>query len=161
MLEKLTAGRLVTVGEETAEVAHEALIREWPRLRGWLEEDAEGRRLHRHITLAAREWDRSGRDAGELYRGARLSAALDWSAAHECDVNTTERAFLYDSRAASERARRLRAALAGVASLLVLAVIAGLVALNSAVRRATRRSRRRPSGSARARWSRRTSTARC
>jgi WD40 repeat protein/DNA-binding SARP family transcriptional activator/energy-coupling factor transporter ATP-binding protein EcfA2 len=131
VLEALTTGRLVTVDEGTAEVAHEALLREWPRLRGWLEEDAEGRRLHRHITLAARDWDSAGRDPGELYRGARLAAALDWAATHEAELNTTERAFLDASRSASERSqRRLRAGLAGVASLLVLAVIAGLVAVN-------------------------------
>jgi WD40 repeat protein/DNA-binding SARP family transcriptional activator len=130
VLEVLTASRLVTLGERTAEVAHEALLREWPRLRGWLEEDAEGRRLQRHITLAARDWDSGGRDPGELYRGARLSAALEWSATHEPDLNATERAFLRESRAASERSqRRLRATLAGVAALLVLAVIAGAVAL--------------------------------
>ena len=32
----------MTVEEESLEVAHEALLREWPRLRAWLEEDAEG-----------------------------------------------------------------------------------------------------------------------
>ena len=63
------------------EVAHEALLREWPRLRGWLEEDAEGRRLHQHLIYAARDWEASGRDRGELYRGARLVSALDWVAA--------------------------------------------------------------------------------
>ncbi len=36
----------VTIGEGEVEVAHEALLREWPRLRAWLEEDAEGRRVH-------------------------------------------------------------------------------------------------------------------
>jgi hypothetical protein len=40
-------------GEGTVEVAHEALIREWPALRGWLEEDREGLRIHRHLTEAA------------------------------------------------------------------------------------------------------------
>ena len=63
------------------EVAHEALLREWPRLRGWLEDDAEGRRLHQHLIEAARDWAGRGRDPGELYRGARLAAALDWAAA--------------------------------------------------------------------------------
>ena len=52
----------MTVSGEEAEVAHEALLREWPRLRGWLEEDAEGRRLHHHLGIAAREWDARGRD---------------------------------------------------------------------------------------------------
>ena len=81
------------------------------------------------LSAAAREWDAGGRDPGELYRGARLAAALDWSAAHEPELNAIERAFLEDSRAASERSqRRLRAMLAGVAALLVVALIAGVVA---------------------------------
>ena len=121
---------MVTIGAGEVEVAHEALLREWPRLRGWLEEDAEGRHLHHQLRGAAREWDAGGRDPGELYRGARLAAALDWFRGNEADLNATERAFLAASRAAGERSqRRLRAMLAGVAALLVLAVIAGLVAL--------------------------------
>ena len=70
----LAEQRLLTVSAGTVELAHEALLREWPRLRGWLEEDAEGRRVHRHLADAAREWDAGGRDAGDLYRGARLAA---------------------------------------------------------------------------------------
>ena len=130
VLGKLADGRLVSVSQDQAEVAHEALLREWPRLRGWLQEDAEGRRLHHYLGVAAREWDARGRDAGELYRGARLAAALDWAAAHDPDLGDVERAFLDESRAAGTRSqRRLRAVLAGVAALLVLAVVAGVVAL--------------------------------
>ena len=62
VLATLVDGRLVTVSEGSVEVAHEALLREWPRLRGWIEEDAEGRRLRRHLTQAATEWDTAGRD---------------------------------------------------------------------------------------------------
>jgi DNA-binding SARP family transcriptional activator/WD40 repeat protein len=131
VLAVLARERLVSIGTGEVEVAHEALLREWPRLRGWLEEDAEGHRLQLHLGAAAREWDAGGRDPEELYRGARLASALDWSAAHRGELNPTERAFLDESRAASERSqRRLRAVLAGVAALLVLAVIAGLVALD-------------------------------
>ena len=55
---------------------------------------------------------------------------MEWSAAHEPELNATERAFLNDSRASAERSqRRLRAVLAGVAALLVLSVIAAVVAL--------------------------------
>jgi WD40 repeat protein/DNA-binding SARP family transcriptional activator len=137
-LERLVDSRLVTVDEGTVEVAHEALLREWPRLRAWLEEDAEGRRLHQHLTHAARDWETSARDPDGLYRGVRLASALQWSAAHEGDLNALEREFLDESRAAAEyeaerhRAtnRRLRALLAGLAGLLVLAVVAGVVALN-------------------------------
>ena len=127
----LADARLVTIGEGEVEVAHEALLREWPRLRAWLEEGAEGRRLQLRLGAAAREWVAGGRDPGELYRGARLASALDWSATHQAELNASERAFMDESRAASERSqRRLRAVLAGVAALLVLAVIAGLVALD-------------------------------
>jgi WD40 repeat protein/DNA-binding SARP family transcriptional activator len=132
----LTESRLVTVDEGSVEVAHEALLREWPRLRGWLEEDAEGRRLHQHLIRAAAGWEGSGRDPGELYRGARLASALDWAEAHDPELNQLEREFLQEGRAASEREtehqqqtnRRLRALLAGVGVLLTIAVVAGLIA---------------------------------
>jgi hypothetical protein len=130
VLSALADDRLVTIGAGEVEVAHEALLREWPRLRAWLDEDAEGRRLHRHAIDAAREWDSGGRDPGELYRGARLAAALEWSAGHADELNATEREFLARSRTASERShRRLRALIAGLAVLLALAVVAGAVAL--------------------------------
>ena len=52
----LVDARLITTSEDSAEVAHEALIREWPTLRGWLEDNREGLRLHRQLTEAAQEW---------------------------------------------------------------------------------------------------------
>jgi WD40 repeat protein/tRNA A-37 threonylcarbamoyl transferase component Bud32 len=136
VLATLADSRLVTVSEGNVEVAHEALLREWPRLRDWIEEDTEGRRLRRHITQAAAEWDAAGRDQGELYRGARLAAALDWTADHALDVNELEREFVTESREASEKEtkrvrrtnRRLRGLLAGVAVLLAAAVAGGIFA---------------------------------
>jgi WD40 repeat protein/tRNA A-37 threonylcarbamoyl transferase component Bud32 len=137
VLATLADSRLVTVSEGTVEVAHEALLREWPRLCEWIEEDTEGRRLRRHITEASTEWDKAGRDRGELYRGARLTAALDWSADHAFELNELEREFVTESRAASEKEtkrvrrtnRRLRGLLAGVAVLLAAAVAGGIFAL--------------------------------
>ncbi len=134
----LTESRLVTVDEGTVEVAHEALLSEWPRLRAWLEEDAEGRRLHQHLIQAAEEWQGAGRDPAELYRGARLASALDWASTHDQQLNELERAFLDESGAASEREaerqrrtnRRLRTLLAGVGVLLAAAVVAGVIALS-------------------------------
>lgn len=138
VLSQLAADRLVTVGDGEAEVAHEALLREWPRLRAWLDEDAEGRRLHRQLAAAAREWDDGGRDADALYRGARLVSAGDWADTHASDLNEREREFLAASQAGAEAEaererrtnRRLRALLAGVAALLVAASIAGVVAIS-------------------------------
>src|SRR5919106_6398809 len=94
VLSTLADSRLVTVGEGSVEVAQEALLREWPRLRAWIEEDTEGRRLRRHITQSAAEWDQAARDDGVLYRGARLVAALDWSTDHAFELNELEREFV-------------------------------------------------------------------
>jgi WD40 repeat protein len=132
----LTAARLLTASDGYVEVAHEALLREWPRLRGWIEEDEAGRQLRLQLMSAARTWDEGGREDGDLYRGARLASVLDWSTEHMVELNATERAFVADSQAASEheteRQRRtnrtLRALLAGAAAFLVVAVGAGIIA---------------------------------
>jgi serine/threonine protein kinase/WD40 repeat protein len=120
----------------TVEVAHEALLRAWPRLREWLDEDRDGLRLHRHLTLAAPTWEASGRDPGELYRGGRLEAAGAWCLLHAFDLNAEEAAFIEASiesdarqRAAAARsARRVRRLLVGVACIAVVALAAGALA---------------------------------
>src|SRR5262249_21169195 len=83
VLARLTEERLLTRDDGMIEIAHEALIREWPRLRGWLEEDVAGRALRAHLTQTSKLWAERDRDAGDLYRGARLSASLDWAAGHD------------------------------------------------------------------------------
>ncbi|HXJ62677.1 MAG TPA: WD40 repeat domain-containing protein, partial [Actinomycetota bacterium] len=136
VLDAFTARRLLTVSQGTVEVAHEALLREWPRLQDWIEEDRAGLRIRAHLSGAAREWEEGGEDPAELYRGTRLGSALDWTADHTMDLNDLERRFLGRSREATEREvtrqrrtnRRLRGLLAGVAVLLVVALVAGVLA---------------------------------
>jgi WD40 repeat protein len=137
VLARLTRDRLLTITDSTVEVAHEALLREWPRLRGWLEEDLQGHQLRQHLTQAAKQWEGRRRDTSEMYRGARLSAALDWASTRGPDLNELERDFLAASREASEREaerqrrtnRRLRGLLVGTALFLVVALVAGALAL--------------------------------
>jgi WD40 repeat protein len=82
------------------------------------------------LAAAAREWAARDRDPAELYRGARLSAALEWTAHNTTQLSEQEQEFVDASRAANERQlRRLRSLLAGVAVLLAVAVVAGIVAL--------------------------------
>ena len=110
MLNTLVEARLVTAGQGTVEVAHEALIREWPALRNWLDEDRESLRLHRHLTDSALAWEEMNRDPGELYRGARLAQALEWAGMVEnaAMLNEGERAFLKASRALEEQKQAQR-----------------------------------------------------
>jgi WD40 repeat protein/class 3 adenylate cyclase len=149
VLGTLAAARLVTVSAGTVEVAHEALIREWPRLRGWLDEDRDGLRVMRHLTVAAHEWDQCGRDASDVYRGPRLAAALEWQAGHGEEANPIEREFLAAGRGLQDaqvrevaaRNRRLRGLLAGTALALVLALLAGTLAVGQRNRASTARDR--------------------
>jgi WD40 repeat protein/DNA-binding SARP family transcriptional activator len=138
LLRTLTEARLVTMGDAGVELAHEALIREWPRLGAWLDDDREGLRIHRHLTYAAQDWETLGRDAAELYRGPRLAAALEWAdAAGDAALNPLEREYLtasrmrqlQEARDQAAQVRRLRRRLAGVALALVIALIAGTLAL--------------------------------
>lgn len=114
VLTALADVRLITLGETAAEVAHEAVIREWPRLREWLNEDRDGLRLHRQLTEAAREWQLLDRDPGALYRGARLAQARERISANPptgiagnaSRMNALERTFLGASIAHEEFEQR-------------------------------------------------------
>jgi WD40 repeat protein/DNA-binding SARP family transcriptional activator len=137
VLAALVDRRLLVADDGTVELVHEALLERWPRLGDWLKEDVQGRLLHRHLTVAAAEWQAAGRDTGALYRGARLAGALDWGGEHAPDLNQLEREFLDASHAVSVREanrqrranRRLRALLVVIASLLALALLAAAFAL--------------------------------
>lgn len=147
LVEQLVDARLVSIDGDTLQIAHEALVRVWPRLRGWLDDDLDGQRLFRHIVGAADAWDAMGRPDSELYRGARLSRVLQWRDSASPDLNDAETEFLAASTALSEielRAaetrlarersvnRRLRGSLAGVGVLLVVALVTGVLAVRTA-----------------------------
>ena len=137
VLATLVEHRLVVTNDSTGEVAHEALLREWPRLRSWLEEDREGRRMQRALADATQVWDGSGRDDDLVFRGTRLAAAVEVADSHPEDVNPLEREFLgaghtvHDTelQRARRTARRLRRLTIGLATLLVVSLAAGGFAL--------------------------------
>ena len=156
LVEQLVDARLVSIDGDSVQIAHEALVRVWPRLRGWLDDDIEGQRLFQHLAGAADAWDGMGRPESELYRGARLARTLEWQDRAGPDLNDIESAFLdaaaaltdSEVRAAEERLneqrlanRRLRGSLVGACVLLVIALVAGLVAIRSADRAGRDRDR--------------------
>jgi len=123
----------------TVEVAHEALIREWPRLRGWLDDGRQDLRVHRHLTTSATEWNAHARDDSELYRGVRLAAAASWADGTTDAMNQLEHEFFDASvarRDAQEgferrRTRRLRRLLITTAVVAVVAMLAGGLAFQA------------------------------
>jgi WD40 repeat protein/class 3 adenylate cyclase len=108
VLNTLAEARLITLGEDTGEVAHEALIREWPTLREWLTQDRESLRLHRHLTEAAHEWELLERDTGALYRGSHLAQAREWAVLHPNRLNAGESTFLDASNELEQHEARER-----------------------------------------------------
>ncbi|MCP9952650.1 hypothetical protein LUX33_32270 [Actinomadura madurae] len=132
LLEELARARLIVLDEDTVEVAHEAVISAWPRLRDWLVDDRAGLRTHRRLTQAAITWDELGRDRGALLRGGQLAAARSWARAHPADLNDLESALLAASAAADRRRRRRAGRLvAAMAVLLVMALAAVAVAIRA------------------------------
>ncbi len=127
----------------TVEVAHEALIRAWPRLRDWVDGDRDGLRLLRHLSQAAAAWRLRDHDPDELYRGGRLDSALAWVQRQGGHLAEEEQRFLDASvelrRGQEQEAttrlereqrqnRRLRRSLVGLSVVVAIAVAASVVA---------------------------------
>lgn len=146
VLNRLARARLVTLDENTVDIAHETLITGWPRLRHWIDEARERLRLHRQLTEAAQAWHSLSRDPGALYRGTRLAVAAE-AFTDPGELTALERAFLaasldahrQEQRAATRTTRRLRALSAALAALVLLASVAAVTAFDQ---RSTARSQR-------------------
>ncbi|MGW6348289.1 nSTAND1 domain-containing NTPase [Streptomyces sp. NPDC055080] len=127
VLDRLAQARLLTLDDDTVDLAHEALITSWPRLHAWVEETRERLRTHRRLTEAARAWEDLDHDPGALYRGTRLATAEEHLA--DQPLTPVEQAFLTAGRATRTRElRRRRTLLTTLAALLSLALVAGLTA---------------------------------
>ncbi|MGW4914013.1 nSTAND1 domain-containing NTPase [Streptomyces sp. NPDC004270] len=146
-LTAFTRARLLTVHGTVVEISHEALLRAWPRLAGWIDADRDGIRTHQRLAEAARVWSAAGGAPELLLQGAGLAVAAQWAADHPRQAEDIENEFLAAStREARRGLRRLRRALAALVGLTVLlmavaavAVDRGLAAAEQA-RRATARA---------------------
>jgi WD40 repeat protein len=124
-------------GTPTVEVAHEALLRAWSRLRRWIDSAREDVRMHRRLSAAARQWSDSERDPSFLLRGSNLAQFDTLTEESGLALTELEREFVDASRAESRRElvhqqrqnRRLKILLTGAAVLLLAAIAAGIVAL--------------------------------
>jgi WD40 repeat protein/transcriptional regulator with XRE-family HTH domain len=110
----LTFDRDPVAGVPTVEVAHEALLRSWPRLRGWIEGARESLRVHRRLLAAANEWAGAGQDASYLAGGGRLAQFETLAGEGSVALNAGESAYIAASvqerekQAAADQARQGR-----------------------------------------------------
>ncbi|SDX96478.1 WD domain-containing protein, G-beta repeat-containing protein [Geodermatophilus africanus] len=128
--------------EAVVEVAHEALLRQWPPLYDAIEADRSLLRLRSELERLAADWQHGRRDDSYLLRGGRLTAVDHWAREHPGELGSLENQFLEASRglatqelAATRRSnRRLRVLAGGLAVLLVAALVAGGLAVNASQR---------------------------
>jgi len=165
----LTFDRDPATREPTVEIAHEALLDAWERLRGWIDEAREDLRMGRRLSEAAREWERSEQDPSFLLAGSRLDQSQSWESSTTLALGLEERAYLSASVArreldrAEEVARqerertlerrsvkRLRSLVAALTAAVVVAATLTAIAVNrnAEAQRASRLARARELASA-------------
>ena len=117
-------------GEATIEPAHEALLRQWGLLEGWLTEDAGLLAVLEGVKRASRDWAANSGDRAWLTHATdRLAAAERLSARPDLAANLepTDQAYIAASRKAETDAKRGRRLLQGAIYVLLAGVIVGLV----------------------------------
>jgi WD40 repeat protein len=139
VLEAFAGRRLLVLGDGRAEIVHDMVLQAWPRLRGWLEQDQGSMILRGRLAEDTARWREKGKDSAYLYREAQLVAARQAARVWETDpgrypaLSPREADFLRASGRAANRGKRRRQALAGLAVVVVIAVLAGaVVAVRSA-----------------------------
>lgn len=112
VIEAFSSYRLLTNDHDpvtrlrTVEVAHEALIRQWGRLRHWLDASRDDVRTQRQLAAEAGEWLKAQRDASYLATGARLAHFATWAKDSPLALNADEQAYLDASVAQRETQQR-------------------------------------------------------
>ncbi len=131
--------RLVVTGrheqEDTVEVVHEALIREWGTLREWINANRQFRVWQERLKVAMLEWKNNNHDSGALLRGVPLTVAEDWLHKRGDELTQEERDFIRVStqqpdkeKQQRDRSRRLAIIVLGSFSVIALSLagIAGV-----------------------------------
>ncbi len=112
-LKEMVTARLVVQDNDDelsqVEVAHEALIRKWPKLRVWLDENRAGLLVQRRVKQAAQQWELHRLDESLLYRGGQLLQANEWRKAWTLPIGEQEQRFLDASDAHTQRLKEQEA----------------------------------------------------
>ncbi|HET6836099.1 MAG TPA: extracellular solute-binding protein [Acidimicrobiales bacterium] len=98
----------------TVEIAHEALLTEWDRLRAWIDDSREDLGQQRRLASAAADWQGADQDPAYLLQGLRLEQIAAWAGGTDLSLHPAERTFLEssvaqrDAEAAAEQERGRR-----------------------------------------------------
>ena len=140
LVKQLADARLVVTSrnaeeQETVEVVHEALIRNWSQLRQWMDTDCSFRAWQDRLRIGIYQWKQTERDEGALLRGAALVEAEEKLKQRREDLCVEEQEFIQVSVALrdqeeKQRSRRKQLTISGLASgLAVASLLAGLAVI--------------------------------
>ncbi|MEU7140913.1 ATP-binding protein [Nocardia sp. NPDC046473] len=131
VIDKFVAARLLVHRDGEVELLHDALLTGWPRMTGWLAEEAKFAPARQRVEEDARAWSTDGRPARLLYGKCRLDTASELDAQTN-SLNCVAREFIAESaRAVARRRHAWRLLLVGATGLVALAVVALLLALTA------------------------------
>src|SRR5262245_30060249 len=128
--------RLVVTGEKdgkaTAEVAHEILLKTWPTLKRWLEDERDFLVWRGELDARRQEYDKAAQAGARQQRqallmGLPLDTAKKWLAARQGDIEPADQRFIDASVRAERAVARNRQRLQAAVGVLMLGIIAGLL----------------------------------
>ncbi|MEU8195425.1 serine/threonine-protein kinase [Microbispora amethystogenes] len=127
VLAALAQAGLLAGADGSVTLAGPALVRAWPRLRAWADEERDGLRGHMELAAAARRWRGDGGKDADLLQGARLDSALAWAAGgrRHLALNASEREYLAAASALVRRRANQRRLLTLVLAVLLVLSVAG------------------------------------
>ena len=121
------------------EIVHESLIRRWPMLAHWLDENEEDAQFLEQLKSVTKQWEERGRPRDLLWRGDTAKEAAAWFARYQGLLPQTQRAFLEQTIALSARtAQRKRVAV--VAALVCLSILAAATSIGLARMRSAKQT---------------------
>ncbi|MCP5511017.1 MAG: hypothetical protein H7A24_04005 [Leptospiraceae bacterium] len=119
--------RLVTTGtnekgQKTVEVVHEALIREWKRLREWISVDRDFRVWQEKIRTQEKEWRESGKEDSLLLRGSNLSHSQEWLDKRRMELGSKEIVYITASKSRKQKRTVFLGILVGIVAMVILGI---------------------------------------
>ena len=119
----IVTGRNDATGEETVDIVHEALIKEWGRLQKWIDDDRQfllwRERLRTLVDISAA----SNYDKSTQLRGRMLVEAQEWQKQRPNDLSAREQKFIHGS---VKSVRRVRLLYVGIALGSIALALAGV-----------------------------------
>lgn len=127
--ERLCVSELDQAQKPVVSIAHEALLRHWPRVREWLDENRHLLRARARLAASAERWDAEDRRRDLLLSPGRPLDEASAVVNVGVPLTAVEHALIVASQVRASRAKRLRTgAVTGLAALAIAASVAAYVA---------------------------------